>query len=124
MRKKIVDHYRRVGREKVFQAIDAGDGAGPLFSRRGKWLARVARWKESPEQLAQNSEFWSVVAQCLADLPVHLAEAFQLREVRRGSMDEVAAATGVTPKNLSVRLHRARLLLRRCLDHKWFRSGA
>jgi RNA polymerase sigma-70 factor (ECF subfamily) len=124
LRRKIADHYRRVGRERVLAEVEASDGAGPLFSRRGRWLESVAHWKESPDQLAETVEFWGVLAQCLASLPAHLGEAFQLREIRLASMEEVCTATGVTPKNLSVRLHRARLLLRRCLDQKWFRSGA
>jgi RNA polymerase sigma-70 factor (TIGR02943 family) len=124
LRRKIADHYRRVGRERVLVDVDGSDQCGPLFSQRGKWLESVAHWQESPEKLAENSEFWGVLANCLGNLPAHLAEAFQLREIRLASMDEVCTATGVTPKNLSVRLHRARLLLRRCLDQKWFRSGA
>ncbi len=64
------------------------------------------------------------MAECTAQLPAHLAEAFRLREMRHASVEEICTATGVTPKNLSVRLHRARLLLRRCLDQKWFQSGA
>ncbi len=109
LRRKIADHYRRVGRERVLTEVDATDEHGSLFGKRGKWLEPLARWKESPDQLAENSEFWSVMAGCLADLPAHLAEAFQLREIRMATMEEVRKSTGVTPKNLSVRLHRARL---------------
>jgi RNA polymerase sigma-70 factor (TIGR02943 family) len=124
LRRKVADYYRRVGKERVLAEIGADDGAGVLFNKRGKWLEPVAGWNQSPEQLAQNSEFWAVMADCFANLPTHLAEAFQLREIRLAGMEEVCKLTGVTPKNLSVRLHRARLLLRRCLDQKWFRGGA
>lgn len=123
LRRKIADHYRREGR----QAKDEGEEEaefGSLFNSRGKWLEISAPWKESPDELVQRSEFWAVFAGCLADLPAHLAEAFHLRELRQNSIEEICAAAGVTPKNLSVRLHRARLSLRRCLDQKWFRSGA
>lgn len=124
LRRKIADHYRRQGREQVLSEVEASDQQGPLFSKHGKWLDSAAHWKSSPDQLVEDSEFWPVLAECLADLPAHLAEAFQLREIRRVSTEDVCLATGVTPKNLSVRLHRARLLLRRCLDQKWFRGGA
>jgi len=123
LRRKVADHYRHTGRERTLVEVETSDNGGPLFTKRGKWLEPVVCWKESPEHLAENSEFWDVLANCLAYLPAHLAEAFQLREIRLASVDEVCAATGVTPKNLSVRLHRARLLLRRCLDKSWFRSG-
>lgn len=123
LRRKIADYYRQHGRGRVVSDVEANDQQGPIFSPRGKWLDAVANWKHSPEQLVEDAEFWRVLADCLANLPSHLAEAFQLREIRQVGMEEVAAATGVTPKNLSVRLHRARLLLRRCLDQKWFRGA-
>jgi RNA polymerase sigma-70 factor (ECF subfamily) len=59
---------------------------------------------------------------CISGLPMHLAQAFQMRELAMLSVDDASRLTGVTPKNLAVRLHRARLLLRQCLEKKWFRS--
>jgi RNA polymerase sigma-70 factor (ECF subfamily) len=124
LRRKIADHYRGVGRGQRFAERAASDDDRPLFNKHGKWRESNARWKESPEQLIQTSEFWEVMAGCLARLPAHLADAFRLREIHQKSLEETCLSTGITPKNLSVRLHRARLLLRRCLDQKWFRSGA
>ena len=49
------------------------------------------------------------MANCLANLPAHLVEAFQMREIRLASVEEVCKSTGVTPRHLSVRLHRAAL---------------
>jgi RNA polymerase sigma-70 factor (TIGR02943 family) len=123
LRRKIADYYRQTGRQPVSNSGAQAEGES-FFSPRAKWLEALAPWKESPEELLQRSEFWTIFAGCLAQLPTHLAEAFQLRELRQGSVDEICATTGVTPKNLSVRLHRARLSLRHCLDQKWFRSGA
>ena len=122
LRRKVADYYRRNGRERARMEVEASDQAGPLFGRFGKWLDGTAPWRESPEQMAENAEFWGVVAACLGELPSHLAEAFALRELRQETFEEVSTQTGITPKNLSVRLHRARLLLRRCLDRRWFRG--
>lgn len=122
LRHKLADHYRRRARQRAV-GEDAAHETPSLFDSSGKWIERFASWRSSPEQLAQNTEFWSVMSECLDDLPWHLSEAFRLREIRRATVDEACQATGVTPKNLSVRLHRARLLLRRCLDQKWFGSG-
>jgi RNA polymerase sigma-70 factor (ECF subfamily) len=124
LRRKIADHYRRVGRRRQFVEGTANHENRPLFDKRGKWRDAMARWKESPEQLTQSSEFWEVMSSCLASLPAHLADAFCLREIHLKSIEDTCLLTDITPKNLSVRLHRARLLLRRCLDQKWFRSGA
>ena len=124
LRRKIADHYRAAGRKQQFEEWATSDENRTLFDKRGKWRESIAHWQESPEQLSQNSEFWDVMSNCLAGLPAHLADAFRLREIHQESVEDTCTLTGVTPKNLSVRLHRARLLLRSCLDQKWFRSGA
>ena len=110
LRRKIADYYRAVSRERALADVETSDGCGPLFSKRGKWLETVAPWRESPEQLAENLEFWEVMANCLANLPAHFVEAFQMREIRLASVEEVCKSTGVTPRHLSVRLHRAQAL--------------
>jgi RNA polymerase sigma-70 factor (ECF subfamily) len=124
LRRKIADHYRLVGRQRRYVDWAATVGNKPLFDKHGKWRESIAHWRESPEQLIQNAEFWEVLANCLASLPAHLADAFRLREIHLMSIEDTCISTGATPQNLSVRLHRARLLLRTCLDQKWFRSGA
>jgi RNA polymerase sigma-70 factor (ECF subfamily) len=123
LRRKIADHYRVAGRKQRFAEQAAAAENKPLFDKHGKWRESIAHWKESPEHLSQSSEFWEVMANCLANLPNHLADAFRLREIHLMSIEDTCLSTGITPQNLSVRLHRARLLLRTCLDQKWFRSG-
>ena len=119
LRRKIADHYRQAGRQP--ESLDAQPAAGEpaLFTPRGKWSAPIAPWRESPERLAENAEFWQIVSQCLATLPAHLAQAFQLREIGLTSIDELSRMTGISPQNVAVRLHRGRALLRQCLQRKW-----
>lgn len=119
LRRKIADHYRSIG--KSVEILDSANlELGEQFSPKGKWLHPVLSWRASPAQLAENAEFWSVFQNCLGGLPGHLAQAFQLREVMQSPVDEVGRKLGITTQNLAVRLHRARLLLRSCLDNKWF----
>lgn len=121
LRRKIADHYRAARREPG-SLDDAALASGELFSKKGTWVNKYHRWHASPAQLVENQEFWQVFKSCLQGLPVHLAQAFQLRELACATADEASQQIGITPKNLSVRLHRARLLLRQCLDLKWFRQ--
>jgi RNA polymerase sigma-70 factor, ECF subfamily len=122
LRHKIIDHYRKSHR----QANDINETleTAPSFSPAGKWLSSPARWRQTPDQLAENAEFWHIVEGCLEDLPVHLAHAFELREIGLLSVEEASRQSGITPKNLAVRLHRARLLLRSCLERKWFQRSS
>lgn len=121
LRHKIADHYRKSG--QLLESTEGEPSAGPApFRPRGKWAAPPARWVVAPDQLAENREFWTVFSECLSGLPAHLGQAFQIREMGTITVEEATKLMGITPKNLAVRLHRARLLLRECLENKWFRS--
>jgi RNA polymerase sigma-70 factor, ECF subfamily len=121
LRRKIVDHHRKSGRSPDLDAeplavVDAS------FTAKGKWTSSSTKWRTTPKDLAENAEFWNVFHGCMSGLPMHLAQAFQMRELAMVTVDDASKLTGITPKNLAVRLHRARLLLRQCLEKKWFRS--
>jgi len=120
LRRKIADHFRAGGRGPTAVAAEQEVAEGTLFDVRGKWVHPPRRWMQTPDKAAEDAEFWLALADCLAGMPGHLAQAFQLREIGLANTDEICRLTGITPKNLSVRLHRARLLLRQCLERGWF----
>jgi len=121
LRRKIVDHHRRTGRSPDL-AAEPLTAVEDWFTAQGRWAVASTKWRASPKDLAENAEFWQVIHGCLSGLPRHLAQAFQLRELRAVSVDEASRLSGVSTANLAVRLHRARLLLRQCLEKKWFCS--
>jgi hypothetical protein len=59
----------------------------------------------------------------LSKVPAHLVDAFLECELEGSSRDAICRDMNVTPENLSVRLFRARLLLRGCLEMNWFCGG-
>lgn len=119
LRRKIVDHHRKLGRSPDLDAEPLAVTEDP-FTTKGKWSTSSSKWLASPKEVAENAEFWNVFQECMSGLPVHLAQAFQVRELNESSVDEASRYIGVTSKNLAVRLHRARLLLRQCLEKHWF----
>ena len=123
LRRKIIDHYRKDARTLATTDAEV-DEVAPMFDRTGHWTVPPANWRSTPDCQAENSEFWQVVRRCLADLPRHLAQAFELRELGLATVQEASEIAGITPRNLSVRLHRSRLLLRGCLEQKWFAAEA
>ena len=54
------------------------------------------------------------------ELPERTARVYMLREVMDMTTEEICQEFGITPTNLWVILHRARLVLRECLEIKWF----
>jgi RNA polymerase sigma-70 factor (ECF subfamily) len=92
----------------------------PFFDRRGHWKDAPIPWDEDSGATLERSEFWEVLGGCITKLPEHLADAFLAIEVSELGRDQVCERFRITPANLSTRLYRARLLLRHCLEHRWF----
>jgi RNA polymerase sigma-70 factor (ECF subfamily) len=123
LRHKIVDHYRGLEETlppSVSHAMDRCDRIEEhYFSAQGLWKTRLASWK-SPDKALEDREFWDVLDNCLSRLPRALASAFVLREFEGLEVTELRRTLAVSEGNLRVRLHRARLLLRECLERRWF----
>lgn len=119
LRRKIVDHHRRVSLARARSQVDGPADAPGFFSQDGSFLVAVARWRTPPE-IMEDREFWSVLEGCLARLPKTLASAFVLRELEDLETAELREILDLSPGNLRVRLFRARQLLRECLERRWF----
>lgn len=123
LKHKVVDQLRKTSREQVASngsTMVPGADAGEAFDRRGHWRVGPTSWNGDPARDAESREFWETFAACLSKLPRGLADAFYLRELDDLSAEEVREVLGITPANLWARLHRARSLLRRCLELNWF----
>ena len=92
-----------------------------LFNARGVWERdeRPASWGD-PDESLQNKEFWVVFETCLEGLPGQQGRVFMMREYIELDSREICETVGITPTNLNVMLHRARLRLRECLENRWF----
>jgi RNA polymerase sigma-70 factor (ECF subfamily) len=118
LRRKIVDQLRAAARGA--RGSDADD-LDAWFDARGKWRKPPWGWRD-PAASAERAEFWAVVRRCLARLPARMAAAFTLRTLDDRAATDVCRELAVSPGNLWVLLHRARLQMVRCLDLHWFRA--
>ncbi len=125
LKHKIADHFRRQARESPMEAGDLREQPDPsAFDPSGHWASGPADWGGDPEDLFRQKEFLDRLATCLSGLSPNYANAFTLREIDGASTDEICKVLGVTRTNLWVILHRARMLLRRCLETRWFAGQA
>jgi RNA polymerase sigma-70 factor (ECF subfamily) len=123
LKHRIVDHLRRQSRERaaVAEAASATNICDdPEFDARGRWRSTPPSWRGDPREVLESREFWEVFGVCLSRLPRSLADTFFLREVDGLSADETRETLKISPENLWARLHRARSLLRQCLERNWF----
>lgn len=131
LKHKVIDHFRRASRETP---LDMNEGRSfehdELFRSSGEWRHHwqpehaPVEWQATPEGLLEQTEFWEVFMRCLAPLPERTANAFTLREVEGLTSEEVCEVLTISPNNLWVMLHRARMQLRHCLEINWFRRDA
>lgn len=121
LKHKILDAIRRKSREQPLAPAgdDDHDAVDALFKQDGHWREMPATWGD-PEQALENRKFWEIFELCSRLLPERTARVYMLREVMEMTTEEICQEFGITPTNLWVILHRARLVLRECLEIKWF----
>ncbi len=118
LKRKILDRLRATARQAA--ETDPAELTA-WFDASGHWRKSPKAW-DDPAALAQDAEFWRIVRECLAKLPARMAEAFTLRSIEEQPTDEVCQGLAISPTNLWVLMHRARLRLVRCLEINWFNS--
>ena len=75
----------------------------------------LPRWASQPLDQVLDGELAGVIQQALLDLPEKYRLVVVLRDVEGFSTQETAEILDLTPTNIKVRLHRARLFLRDAL---------
>ena len=122
LKHKVIDILRQRQREVSLQE-DEGDGGEEfealMFKADGHFAARPSDWG-NPEQELHSRQFFEVLEACAAKLPAAMARVFMMREWLELSSEEICKELKLTPTNLYVQLHRARLRLRECLEVNWF----
>ena len=122
LKNKIIDCIRKKAREVALEdQASSSDELDAFFDARGEWASGPAAW-DKPDQALENSEFWKILAECLDRLPARQAYAFSLCELDELSGETACKLLEITPTNLWVMLHRARLRLRQCLEDNWFNA--
>lgn len=123
LKHKIIDALRQHGRE-VSLSGDEDESSSDLldqalFAADGHFADKPADWG-NPEQELSSRQFFEVLEACASQLPATQGRLFLMREWLELSSEEICKELGLTPTNLYVQLHRARLRLRECLELNWF----
>jgi len=123
LKHKIVDHLRQSYREKpVSDLISDEQTIDDFFDQTNHLKKEPRAWSSPPEATLGKTEFWQTIENCLQKLPQRIADAFSLREIENMDTKEICKLLGITPTNLWVMLHRARLQLRECVQINWFEN--
>jgi RNA polymerase sigma-70 factor (ECF subfamily) len=122
LKHKIIDYFRKSTREVVSSDLSATgeDGDEDAVQRLADAKPHPHKWRDTPDNLMENKEFWRAFTSCLDGLTPMFRRTFSLRELDGLDTEEICKILDITATNLWVILHRARGKLRDCLEINWF----
>ncbi len=121
LRNKIIDYFRsRASLPQSAEPEAEDEFTGKFFDKSGHWRQRLSRWPSDGAGALEKQDFWRVLDECVSKLPATLRASFTLRELEKLDTKGICKLLGITASNLWMQLHRARLLLRACLERNWF----
>lgn len=127
LKRKIIDTYRRnsSSRESSMSQYQEDISDGDFYRGddpfKGHWLEGKGPNSHSlmPEGELEQDELRQIIEKCISLLPPKLASVFIMKLIDETESDEVCKELEITPSNLWVILHRARLKMRECVESKW-----
>jgi RNA polymerase sigma-70 factor (TIGR02943 family) len=123
LKHKVIDALRHHSREVGGLDTSEDGESDPMdyiaFQPDGHFAEAPADWG-NPEQQISSRQFFEILEACTTKLPAGQGRLFLMREWLELSSEEICKELKLTPTNLYVQLHRARLRLRECLEMNWF----
>lgn len=129
LKRKIIDTYRKKysSRESAM-----GESEGIVFDGDyyrgedpfgGHWQEGKGPHSHSllPEGKMEEEELTGFILECIGHLKPNLAAVFIMKMIDEEDSEKICKELGITPSNLWVMLHRARLRMRDCLEKKWLK---
>lgn len=126
LKNKIIDYYRKkdVLRYTTGYIAETEDDFSKHFFEKsnGHWLKDVAPklWTESADAALNRAEFDKVVQSCIQKMPTKLIPVFIAKFLDEEDSDTICKVHNISSSNYWVIIHRAKVLIRSCLEQNWF----
>ena len=119
LKRKIIDYYRKINSNKGKAEVKMtykGD------ENEGDWLEeRVADpFDRTAEDKIENAELEDAIYNCLGKLPKKQATVFKMKTILGYETEVICNELNITPSNLWVIIHRARVAMAKCMEKNWF----
>jgi len=121
---KIIDHYRK--KNNAHQSLDqltelkATQYTDSLFDKNGNWNSMEINslWASEPH-LLDDPIFNNALKLCMANLPEKWSNAIHAKYLLEKKPDEICHELELSTTNYWQILHRAKLLLKKCIENRW-----
>ncbi|MDR9400765.1 MAG: sigma-70 family RNA polymerase sigma factor [Psychroflexus sp.] len=119
LKRKIIDHYRKINSKKGKAEIKKGYHASE--DQEGDWLEENANNEDAKNALdvIENRELGLAIEGCLESINPRQAKIFRLKTIQNMDTEVICNKMDLTPSNLWVNIHRARKALIECLGEGW-----
>lgn len=123
---KIIDHYRRSAsaliKADTIETRRGIDMTNSFFDEDDGWKSPVKEpiWDDADSHLLDNDGFNKVMSSCMGNLPGNWKMALTAKYITGKDSGKICQELNITPSNYWQILHRAKLLLKKCLETNWF----
>lgn len=126
LKNKIIDYYRKkdVLKESTSYLTETEEAFSRHFFEKpsGHWLTESAPkfWTQSSDYDLNNAEFDKIVHFCIQKMPPKFIPVFLAKFLDGEDSETICKVHGITASNYWVIIHRAKVLIRSCLEQNWF----
>ena len=125
LKNKIIDYYRKkdVLKDVSNYILDTETSFDEHFFNKsdGHWLddATPMAWKEFADAKVNGKEFNKILQYCIQKMPVKLVPVFVAKFLHDAESEFICKEFNITSSNYWVIIHRAKVLIRSCLEKNW-----
>lgn len=129
LKNKIIDHYRK--KDVLKDTTEYLSETDSEFTRRffdssegNHWRNDAApqAWTQPADASLDSKEFNAILQFCIHKMPPRLVPIFLSKFIDDEDSDETCKVHNISPSNYWVIIHRAKVLIRSCLEKNWFLS--
>ena len=126
LKNKIIDHYRKkdpLKNTEEYLSSTESEFSDHFFNpHNGHWNEEAApgHWAPAADATLENSEFNAVLQACITKMPSKLMPVFIAKFIDDEDSEKICKEHKLSPSNYWVIIHRAKVLMRSCLEKNWF----
>lgn len=123
---KIIDHYRKSSKKEILASTEESkmqfEATESFFSEDGSWnQSHVSTGWGNDGSLLDDEDFNRIMEICMDDLPGNWRQAVSFKYLFEKDAKEICQELNITLSNYWQVIHRAKLLLKKCLEINYFK---
>jgi len=131
LKNKILDYWKKSStkNETLVNKVSDDDSFYNHFfeieERKGHWTENNSpqMWQSQGENKLEQKEFYKILESCMAKLNDKQGAVFKLKFIEDLESNFICKELDLTSSNYWVLMHRAKLLIRECIEKNWFLSS-